>query len=219
MKYQAIGIAVAGTVSAGAALAAEGNPIAGEVKARDCVYCHNAKGADKYSSIPILAGQNRLYLGGQIRSLRTSAANKVSPMAVGERHHKVMEAQVAALSDADVDDIATYFSSQPCRSSGTEPPRQVPLIVNRCAVCHADEAIGDGNWVPDLNGQNPIYLRKQLTAYFNSAHNIIDRRSTGERHHRIMTRQAGIVMKRDIEPIARYFASLPCQQAGKRKED
>lgn len=83
---------------------AAGNPEDGELKAYTCTGCHGIPG---YSNIyptykvPKVGGQNYEYLVAALKAYRN-----------GERNHPTMELQAESMSDADIEDVAAYFSAQ-----------------------------------------------------------------------------------------------------------
>lgn len=95
-------------ILAGAALfssvaTAEGDPVAGKVKAYTCTGCHGIPGyKNTYPTynVPKLAGQNAAYVEATLRAYRS-----------GERRHSTMNLQAQSLSDEDMQDIAAWFAS------------------------------------------------------------------------------------------------------------
>jgi len=74
-------------------------------KAAICTACHGAGGgAPIMDTYPKLAGQNKGYLVSSLKAYR--AGERQGAMAA------VMAPQATALSDAEIDELATYFSSQ-----------------------------------------------------------------------------------------------------------
>jgi cytochrome c553 len=73
---------------------------AGRVKAQACAVCHGAEGLATAPDAPHLAGQPALYLAAQLRAYRS-----------GERKHAVMNVMAKPLSDADIANLAAWFSS------------------------------------------------------------------------------------------------------------
>jgi cytochrome c553 len=90
-------------VSLGASLPvhAKGNYEAGKAKSTACAACHGADGVSTVPSFPILAGQNRDYLYQALKDYKS-----------GKRKNPLMAGQVENLSDADMADLAIYFSKQ-----------------------------------------------------------------------------------------------------------
>jgi cytochrome c553 len=84
-------------VFSGASLA--GNAEAGKSKSSICGGCHGANGISSSPTIPNLAGQKNDYLVKNIKDFRA-----------GKRHDPMMETLVKSLSDADIDDLAAFYS-------------------------------------------------------------------------------------------------------------
>ena len=78
-----------------------GDASAGKAKAAMCASCHGATGISISPIWPNLAGQKEQYLVKQIKAFRD-----------GTRQDPMMAPMVAALSDADIDNLAAYYSSQ-----------------------------------------------------------------------------------------------------------
>ena len=78
-----------------------GDAAAGKAKAAMCASCHGATGISISPIWPNLAGQKEQYLVKQIKAFRD-----------GTRQDPMMAPMVAALSDADIDNLAAYYSSQ-----------------------------------------------------------------------------------------------------------
>jgi cytochrome c553 len=83
---------------AGTAQAAD--PAAGRMKAAMCAACHGAQGIAVAPDAPNLAGQPEMYLAEQLRAYKS-----------GKRRHDVMTLMAKPLSDADIDNLAAWFSS------------------------------------------------------------------------------------------------------------
>lgn len=95
-------IALTVLFSANSAFAA-GDAVAGKAKTTLCAACHGVKGIAVMGMYPNLAGQNEAYLVSALTSYRSKERN--GGMAA------IMQMQAANLSDADIDDVAAYFSS------------------------------------------------------------------------------------------------------------
>jgi len=80
---------------------AGGDAAAGKEKSTVCAACHGQDGNSPTPMFPKLAGQHEDYL---VRAL--------SDYKLKNRKNEIMAAQVAALSDQDIADLAAYFSSQ-----------------------------------------------------------------------------------------------------------
>jgi cytochrome c553 len=73
---------------------------AGKAKSAVCAACHGADGHSLSPLWPNLAGQKEAYLAKQIKAFRD-----------GIRKDPTMSPMAAGLTDADVDNLAAYFSS------------------------------------------------------------------------------------------------------------
>lgn len=80
---------------------AKGNYEAGKAKSAACAACHGADGVSAIPSFPKLAGQQRDYLYHALKDYKS-----------GKRNNSLMAEQVKNLSDADMLDLAMYFSKQ-----------------------------------------------------------------------------------------------------------
>ncbi len=76
---------------------------AGKAKAAMCGACHGANGIALVPTYPNLAGQNAAYLVSSMKAYKAQQrTGGQAPMMYG---------MVAALSDADMENLAAYFSS------------------------------------------------------------------------------------------------------------
>ncbi len=80
---------------------AGGDAAAGKAKAAVCAGCHGADGNSVNPMWPKLAGQHAVYLVKAIKDFKS-----------GKRKDPMMGPMSAPLSDADIDNLAAYFSSQ-----------------------------------------------------------------------------------------------------------
>ena len=85
---------VAGVAHAG------GDAAAGKAKAAACVGCHGAAGISNNPVWPNLAGQKGPYIVKQLKAFRS-----------GSRKDPMMDSTSKGLSDADIDNLAAYYSS------------------------------------------------------------------------------------------------------------
>jgi cytochrome c553 len=83
-----------------AAQAEAGDAKAGGAKAESvCGVCHGVDGLAKIPEAPNLAGQTETYLIEQITAFKS-----------GERKNEMMSVVVQDLSDADIENLAAYYS-------------------------------------------------------------------------------------------------------------
>jgi cytochrome c553 len=148
-----------------AALAA-GDPNAGRSKSITCAACHGADGNSAVAAYPKLAGQGTDYLIKQLLEYKS-----------GARFNPIMLGMVSTLSMQDIEDLATYFSSQHITHAESEKTLALQgkalfrggnlhSGVAACAACHG--VIGTGNDVakfPSVAGQHSEYLEIQLKAF------------------------------------------------------
>ena len=72
---------------------------AGRAKARQCVVCHGEDGIAVAPNAPNLAGENAAYIVAQLKAFRS-----------GMRTHEQMTIIAADLKDADIHDLALWYS-------------------------------------------------------------------------------------------------------------
>lgn len=94
-----ISILIAAALSVGAAHAAD--PVVGRTKANAaCAVCHGPTGMSMMPNAPHLAGQPAIYLVEQLKNYRS-----------GKRAHEVMGVIAKPLTDAEIEDLAAWYSS------------------------------------------------------------------------------------------------------------
>ncbi len=103
-RRRAIAVAAAAALAAGAASAplAGGDPERGRVKSAQCAGCHEIAGFrsvfPEVYPIPLIEGQNPLYIEHALRQYRS-----------GARSHPSMESVAGVLSDEDIADLAAHY--------------------------------------------------------------------------------------------------------------
>jgi len=76
-----------------------GDATAGKAKSMMCGACHGAAGISAVPTYPNLAGQKEAYLTKQLKDFKS-----------GKRNDPTMKGMVAALSDADMANLAAYYA-------------------------------------------------------------------------------------------------------------
>lgn len=101
MKKQVLSLLAASVlaVSTSSAIAA-GDAAAGKTKAATCAACHGIDGMSKVPMYPNLKGQHATYLVKQLKAFKD-----------GSRKDPTMNAMAKPLSDADMANLAAYYSS------------------------------------------------------------------------------------------------------------
>jgi cytochrome c553 len=208
MKFQSRRVAMLAPLSAPllalaftAAARADGSAEAGQAKSTPCIACHGVDGNSSNPQWPNLAGQHAQYIVKQLQGFKS-----------GARKDPLMSPMAAGLSDADMADLAAYFSSQ-SRKGGEADPAKLALGqrlyrggdakvgVAACAACHGPS--GDGNpaaLYPSIQGQQATYVEKQLKDYRAGA------RQTDQ--NQIMRNIASSMSDEQIAAVASYVQGL-----------
>jgi cytochrome c553 len=182
--------------------AAEGNIAAGKAKAGMCAGCHGTDGNGMASNPlwPKLAGQIPDYIDKQLHDFKS-----------GARKDPIMSGMAAALSPADMNNLAAYFSSlktRPGAAINAELAKEGEKIyrggnaktgVSACMSCHGPSGQGIPPRFPKVSGQNAAYTEKQLLAF---------KAGTRTNDGDIMTRIAFRMSEQEIKAVAQYMAGL-----------
>jgi cytochrome c553 len=188
-----------------------GDAAAGAKKATVCFACHGANGVSVAPTFPRLAGQRADYLYHRLVSFKRADPKdpyySVSPMTPN----------VANLSDTDMRDLATYFSTQtpPMTAAAAAPGKGEALFLGGdpargippCQGCHGADAggpsISTGQYAayPSLRGQYAPYLIARLTSF----HKNLPHDTTNDF---IMGGVAQTLDDESIQAIAAWLSSL-----------
>ncbi|WP_070968479.1 c-type cytochrome [Vibrio sonorensis] len=101
MNKVAIGMMLGISLISGSAMA--GDAEAGKAKAAVCAACHGADGMATIPGYPHLKGQSEQYLVSSLKAYKNK--ERTGGLAA------VMQAQAAMLSDADIANLAAFYSS------------------------------------------------------------------------------------------------------------
>jgi len=178
-------------VCAAGALAADAE--AGRKKAEVCVACHGANGNSTNPAIPSLAGQPEQSITMQLFQFRE-----------GNRKNEQMTPMAAKLSNADMNDLAAYFSAQkaapPSHKTAPENAAAGPALTQRfhCVQCHTPTLAGQQH-IPRIAGQQYDYLRAQLRGFHAGTRADMDGN---------MTAAAQALSDKDVEVLADYVSGL-----------
>ncbi len=166
---------------------------AGRQKAQVCVACHGPGGNSANPAVPSLAGQPKQFIVTQLVMFRE-----------GNRKDTQMSPMAANLSNADLNDLAAYFSGQPLAPSPrvTAPDKIASgrklTELHHCVSCHGAALAGQMH-IPRLAGQQRDYLRVQLRGFKASTRFDMDGN---------MTSAAQGLSEADIEILADYLAGM-----------
>ncbi len=174
-----------------------------------CAACHGLDGISEFPAIPHLAGQHEAYLIIQMKDFRRTAKGQTGSKRRQSRHDVVMDHQAARLGDADIKNLAAYFSGLPCRLRAAAGP--VPRRAGRCVSCHGRNGVSDTPTVPHLAGQQERYLENQLRAFRDQDVKAGPGKKRRDRHHWMMDRQVRALGDKELSVLARYFASRACR--------
>jgi len=186
-----------------------GNAAAGKAAAANCATCHGATGVSASGAIPNLAGQKSEYLANALRAYKSNA-----------RSNGIMSAMASALSDADIENVATYFAQNSCKAPSADKGKaaagKAKYAEAGCASCHSSGGLrkpglagvsASQAW-PNLAGQNAEYLTGALKAFQEGN---VKANQDGARYHAIMTNVAKTLSASDIENLAAYLSSSSCK--------
>ncbi|MBP6776642.1 MAG: cytochrome c4 [Piscinibacter sp.] len=198
----ATALAAAAALPAWAAEAAAAKPDLArgqEVATQVCVACHTFDGSRGAPANPILQGQIPEYLLKQLRDFKS-----------GKRENAIMTGMVAALSEADMKNVAAFYASKEAKPGFARHRETVALgeriyrggiadrMVPACAGCHTPDGAGIPAQYPRLSGQHGEYTEAQLVAF-----------RAGTRKNSIeMTGVAARMNDREIKAVSDYIAGL-----------
>ncbi|MGZ5090451.1 MAG: c-type cytochrome [Burkholderiales bacterium] len=132
---------------------------AGRNKAQVCVACHGPGGNSVVPTMPSLAGQPKQFITTQLVMFRE-----------GNRKDPQMSPIAANLSNADMNDLAEYFSREPLTPSARRADAANTTAGQRltaeyhCVSCHGPALQGQQH-IPRIAGQQRDYLLKQLQGF------------------------------------------------------
>lgn len=152
------------TVISGSAIAQLNEPAgrAKEIVESRCAMCHGREGESASAIYPRLAAQHPDYIVKQLKDFRS-----------GRRKSETMADMAKDLTDEEIGNLATWFSSRKprTRSSGDTDLAAVGKFIfikgnsfsglAACASCHGANGVGTQQ-LPRLAGQHPAYLETQL---------------------------------------------------------
>ena len=186
--------ALVAACAAGLAPAAQAGLEEGRAKAQACAACHGADGNAVIAGVPSLAGQPRQFIVQALFMYRE-----------GTRQNPVMSPLASALKNADLNDLAAYFSAQPRSVPAAPAPDAARLALaravsqrNHCVACHTPSFSGQQH-IPRLAGQDKAYLLAQLTQFKASTRADLDG---------TMTSAAQGLVADELELMADYLSSF-----------
>jgi cytochrome c553 len=164
-----------------------------------CAACHTADGSRGSPANPILQGQHPEYLAKQLAEFKA-----------GKRANAIMQGMSAALSEADMKNVAAYYASKEAKPGFAKNKDLVALgekiyrggIADRnipaCAGCHSPSGAGIPAQYPRLAGQHADYTEAQLIAF----------RGGVRKNSLPMTGVAAKMNDKEIKAVSDYIAGL-----------
>ena len=178
-----------------------GDVEAGKSKSIVCSACHGQDGNSINPLWPSLAGQHKQYTIHTLRAYQN-----------GTRVDAVMQAQVMALTEQDLEDIAAYYNAQTMQKKdydyglakkGESLYRggNASTGVAACIACHGPTGRGNpGAGYPSLAGQHAGYTKDALKDYTNTE------RKAGLND--MMQSLATRLTAEEIEAVSEYIQAL-----------
>ena len=164
-----------------------------------CASCHGADGNSAIPGNPKLSQQHPEYLVKQLQEFKS-----------GTRKNAIMQGFAAALSEADMRNIAYWATSKKAKAGFASDKELVVLgekiyrggVADRqiaaCAGCHSPTGAGIPSQYPRLAGQHAEYTAAQLTSF----------RDGIRKNSLQMNQVASKLNDREIKALADYVAGL-----------
>ena len=164
-----------------------------------CMACHTTDGSRGSPANPILQGQHPEYLVKQLTEFKD-----------GKRASPIMQGMAAALSEADMKNVAAFYASKHAKPGFAKNKKLADLgekiyrggIADRsipaCAGCHSPNGAGIPSQYPRLSGQHADYTAAQLVAF-----------REGKRPNSVQMMQISAKLNdREIRAVSDYIAGL-----------
>lgn len=164
-----------------------------------CAACHTNDGSRGSPANPIIQGQHPEYLVKQLTEFKS-----------GKRANPIMQGMAAALSEADMKNVAAFYASKQPKPGFAKDKTLVELgekiyrggiadrMIPACAGCHGPSGAGIPVQYPRLSGQHSDYTAAQLTAF----------RSGARANSPQMMGVAAKMNDKEIKAVADYIAGL-----------
>jgi len=170
---------------------------AGKAAAAGCGGCHGETGISKVPGMPSLVGFDPKYFVAAVIAYKTN-----------RRKHDMMKTLVAALSDAELNNIALFYAMQkPAKaqtpSAGNQSAGKTAAAA--CAGCHGEGGVSTGT-APSLAGQDAQYFAAAMKSY-----------RDGSRPDQAMKAPAASVDEGVVKNMAAYYANQAPQPPKVRK--
>ena len=165
----------------------------GRAKAQVCAACHGADGNSAIPTTPSLAGQPRQFIVTALYMFRE-----------GRRKNEQMTPFTEKLTNADLNDLALFFSAQkmtpPTRKAEGDTAARGKAVTekNNCVACHTPALVGQQH-IPRLAGQHKPYTLEALKQFKSGARADMD--------GTMASAVQGLAVD-ELEMIAEYLSTL-----------
>jgi cytochrome c553 len=175
-----------------------GDSAAGAKKhASTCASCHGAQGVSSNDAWPNLAGQHAPYLVRILAAYKSGAQTDI-----------MMSSMAQALSDAEIQNLATYYAGlsckQPTQKTSPDAVTAGKALAKNCVACHGETGIAGNPAWPSIAGQKTDYLANALKAF-----------RAGLRKDPMMAGVVRGLSDTDIANLAAYYSGQSCQAVAK----
>lgn len=154
-----------------------------------CISCHGKDGVGISAEYANLGGQHEAYLALQLHAFRS-----------GERKNAVMNGMAAALSDADIEELAAWYAAQEWITADSGDASRIAQGQNSAGYCHACHGMQGhpvANEWPVIAGQSAPYLENQLAGFKN-----------GSRYHPLMVNVVKNLSPEAMKNLASYYTQV-----------
>ncbi|MFP3568380.1 c-type cytochrome [Paraburkholderia sp. SIMBA_030] len=177
-----------------------------------CSNCHGVNGVSVSPAFPKLAGQQKEYLINQLTDFKTHSRS--------DPNAKRFMWGFTHLSEAQIDELATYFSSHQTVMGEPGDPALIDQGraiftsglpakgVAACISCHGQHGEGAGQF-PRLAGQHADYTLKQLRIF---------QRTEDRPRSEAMKAVCNNMSEQDMRAVAAYLEAFPPGEPGTANE-
>jgi len=183
------------TVAAGilaASTTALAAPPSAAMLSNACAGCHGTNGASAGLTMPTLAGQTKESIVFSMKKFKS-----------GERQSTIMGQLARGYSDAEIESMADFFSSQksPISNQSLDPvkvAKGASLQEGNCSGCHIENGKAGKNNAISVAGQWLPYLQIQMNLYLTE-----QRKMPGK-----MAQKVNPLSKEELDALMHFYASV-----------
>ena len=172
----------------------------GKKHASSCASCHGAQGVSSNEAWPNLAGQHAPYLVRILAAYKSGAQTDI-----------MMSSVARALSDAEIQNLATYYAGLSCKQATQKTSADAvaagKALAKNCTACHGETGIAGNPAWPSIAGQKADYLANALKAF-----------RAGLRKDPTMAGVVRGLSDTDIANLAAYYGAQSCRPAAQERK-